>query len=309
MESNRLSTFIIYHEVKPSIPCPDGIMAAAIAALAHPDATLIGDSYKNEADYGDRPFVAGLPILEMGDRLIIVDFSYPAAWLHYWESLGIEITLIDHHAPKFPMLSGFAGAILDADECGATLTWRHFFPEEPQPEILRHVRRRDIGADGYYKSAENCRDSKAITAAMSYVRSGHKDPIKACQEWLEPDFDDEQLLLFGLDLLKEEEAIALAIACTANESELCGHTCGKVQTTKDTDRLTSQIGNAIALAHPEWEFAWIVASDGVGNSLRSANGFDVAAIASQMGGGGHRAAAGWSAKNRPSFFEGRSRSG
>jgi hypothetical protein len=26
--------------------------------------------------------------------------------------------------------------------------------------------------------------------------------------------------------------------------------------------------------------------DGVGNSLRSANGFDVAAIASQMGGGG-----------------------
>jgi oligoribonuclease NrnB/cAMP/cGMP phosphodiesterase (DHH superfamily) len=60
-----------------------------------------------------------------------------------------------------------------------------------------------------------------------------------------------------------------------------------------TDRLASQIGNAIALAHPEWQFAWIVSADGMGNSLRSSNGFDVSVVAQQMGGGGHKAATGF----------------
>jgi hypothetical protein len=179
--------YIIYHEGKKGTPCPDGIMAAAIAKMAIPDAVLVGDSYRHESEYGDRPFVDGLPIIEQGDRLVIVDFSYPAAWLRYWESLGCQVTVIDHHAPKFPQLEGFSGAILDADECGATLTWKHFFPNRAQPEILRHVRRRDIGADGYYKAPENCRNSKAITAAMSKHRSQLRsidEQIDSCQYWM-----------------------------------------------------------------------------------------------------------------------------
>jgi uncharacterized protein len=302
--------YIIYHEVKKGTACPDGIMAAAIAKMAIPDAVLVGDSYRHESEYGDRPYVDGLPIIEQGDRLVIVDFSYPSAWLHYWESLGCSLTVIDHHAPKFPQLEGFSGAILDADECGATLTWRHFFPDRPQPGILRHVRRRDIGADGYYAAPENCRDSKAITAAMSSIRGQKSDGILApsvakqieyCQYWISLPATGiksiEDLRATGEGILKREEKKVAKIAAQAFPAFLCDHLCGKVQTSPETDRLASQIGNAIALAHPEWQFAWIVSADGMGNSLRSSNGFDVSEVAQQMGGGGHRAAAGFQTKN------------
>lgn len=286
--------YIIYHEIKPGVACPDGIMAAAIVRLAYPDAILIGDSYRHESEYGDTPDVDGFRG-EMGDRLIVVDFSYPAAWLNRWEQAGIEVTLIDHHAPKFPMLQGFSGAILDADECGATLAWRHLFGDRPQPEILRHVRRRDIGADDYYKADENCRESKAITSAMGKIRSGKsvEDQIIACQYWLAEDGILDILETMGEFFLEEEDRIVAKVAAQAVPAELCGHICGKVQTSPEEDRLASQAGNAIARQHPEWAFAWIVSADGMGNSLRSANGFDVSAVAQQMGGGGHKAAAGF----------------
>lgn len=292
-----MKTAIIFHEVKPGVPCPDGVMAAAIANLKYPDAEVLGDSYRNDADYGNSPDVAGLNIGK-GDRLIIVDFSYPAQWLRWWNDQGVDVVVIDHHESKFPMLAGFAGAILDANECGATLAWKTFFPDVAMPEVLVHVRRRDIGADGYYKSPENCRDSKAITAAMSAFRAGKNLAlqISLCKNWLTYP-DPDWLLETGQHILDEEEKRVAAIAATAVESKLCGYRCGKVQTLPEDDRLASQIGNAIALAHPEWDFAWIVASDGIGNSLRSSNGFDVSQVASQMGGGGHKAASGFSLKS------------
>ena len=35
--------YIIYHQVKKGVDCPDGLMAASIAALACPKAELLGD--------------------------------------------------------------------------------------------------------------------------------------------------------------------------------------------------------------------------------------------------------------------------
>ena len=291
--------YIIYHQVKPGVDCPDGIMAAAIAvqhAIDHDQPyTLLGDCYKHNDDYGDRPH--GLPDFKEGDRLTIVDFSYPAAWLNHWESEGIQVTVIDHHAPKFPMLEGFSGAVLDANECGATLAWKHFYGDRPMPEILTHVRRRDIGADGYYKADENCRDSKAITEAIAHHRHEADNSIDLCRDWLglRPCSGGANLPLLqrqGDELLIEADRIINAAADRAEAANLRGHVCGRVVLEKDEDRHGSMIGNRIALKHPEWEFAWFVCSDG-SNGLRSSNGFDVSEIAAQMGGGGHKTAAGW----------------
>lgn len=291
-----MKTKIIYHESAPGVPCSDGIMAAAIALLKYPEAELIGDSYKNDEDYGDIPF--GLPSFKNGDKLVIVDFSYPTSWLRYWENNGVGITIIDHHANKFHLLSGFTNAILNKDECGATLTWQYFFPDKPLPPILYHVRRRDIGKDEYYQAEENCRDSKAITAAMEMTRRHHPNKqIQLLQMWLEWDsIHIEELKDIGDKVLEEEIPLIASIAKRAEQSELCGYIRGKIILSKDEEYLTSQIGNKIARDHPEWKFAWLVCSDG-GNSLRSSNGFDVSAIARMMGGDGHSAAAGFKEKS------------
>lgn len=112
-----MNTQIIYHEVKPGIDCPDGVMAAATVSLAYPDAVIVGDSYQDNDWYDEND-----PCAYVNCKLIIVDFSYPAHWLNHWENNGCRVTVIDHHAPKFPMLSGFSGAILDANECGGYAT-------------------------------------------------------------------------------------------------------------------------------------------------------------------------------------------
>lgn len=282
-----MTTYIIYHQVKPGIDCPDGICAAAISKLKHTDAELFPDSYKDNADYGDIPQATKYPFFE--DNLIIVDFSYPANWLKYWESVGCKVTVIDHHAPKFPMLSGFSGAILDANECGATLTWKHFFPDNPMPSVLTHVRRRDIGADGYYDGL--CRDSEAITEAIAKLRQDWKEQsVRGVQNLLKLD-NCTELLEIGNSLLDERDAIVNKACERAELVILEGHKVSFVKTTKTEDRFVSNIGNVLCRLHPDLPFAWVMSEDGK-SSLRSL-GFDVSKVANKLGGGGHARASGF----------------
>ena len=266
-------------------------MAAAIAKLAHPEAVLCPDHYNSGAD----PFPEALEYL---DQVIIVDFSYPAERLNLWEQWGVKVTLIDHHEPRFPELKSFSGAILDADECGATLTWRHFFPDKPMPPILAHVRNRDIGANGYYKAPGNCLDSKQITAALSLSRETEKanegDVIEYLQDWLKA--TDEELgplRELGERLQKREQKRAMTLAATKAPATLpTGEDCWKVvvKASRD-DRLVSQIGAAVCQEQGNPSVCWIVTTNGT-NSLRS-QGVDVAAIAKRLGGGGHPQSAGF----------------
>jgi hypothetical protein len=280
---------IIYHQVKQGVDCPDGIMSAAIAQLANPGFELIGDWYNSNGPMLPEP-------IGEGDELIIVDFSYAAETLLYWEELGAKITLIDHHAPKFPELEGFSGAILDSDECGATLTWKHFFPDKPVPEILEHVRRRDIGADGYYKAPDNCLDSKQITTALSKGRSVAPDKIAYLQDWLTASPEAiEGLRAYGEDLQAADAERADELAKGKVRDRLpdpVNIECWKIKISdpKD-DRLVSLVGAALCQRHGEGTISWIVDSSGE-NSLRS-HGVNIEPYAKALGGGGHPNAAGF----------------
>lgn len=195
-----MTTYIIYHcyQDKNSdklTDCPDGIIAASIAYMALDcNAILLGDYYRHASDYSEKPERDDYPF-EAGDKVIIVDFSYPKHWLEYWQALGVDLTIIDHHADKFPQLEGFSRAILDEKECGATLTFKHFYPEREFPEILKDVRRRDIGADGYYRG--ECPDSEAFNEALSLWRSSFSDKYELVKTLgnLIVDFSDKHKLM------------------------------------------------------------------------------------------------------------------
>lgn len=119
-----MTYYIIYHQYKPGSDCPDGLAASWIAAKALPEAKVIGWVYQTPAP----------DFLKSGDSVVCVDFSFPAAVLNQWYSQGIEVIIIDHHESALNNLSGLSDRILlnfDLSECGATLTWRHFFPNQP----------------------------------------------------------------------------------------------------------------------------------------------------------------------------------
>jgi hypothetical protein len=129
-------TLIIYHEVKPGTACPDGLAAAFCAARAYPDATLVG------CVYGDP-----MPPCQDGENVIIVDFSFPREYLEALADRGCKVTVLDHHKTAWENLANLSARVeakFELQECGATLTWKHFFPDEPVPEFLNYVRDRDL---------------------------------------------------------------------------------------------------------------------------------------------------------------------
>lgn len=88
---------ILYHQIKPDVykdgkrvraglDCPDGIAAAWVALRKYPTADLVGCTYQSD-----------LPIVNDGDLLIIVDFSFELEVLNQWRDRGCQIILIDHH--------------------------------------------------------------------------------------------------------------------------------------------------------------------------------------------------------------------
>lgn len=286
-----MKTLIIYHQVKPGVDCPDGIMAAAIASAAHPEASILGDSYQDNDWY-----MASDPPEYRDMKIIIVDFSYPATWLNHWESSGCKVTVIDHHEPKFPMLSGFSGAILDANECGATLTWKTFFPYMSMPEILKHVRRRDIGVDGYYEG--KTRDSEAINEALASRRHQSQGAIAMLKHILAGPDPCATLLAEGEEMLVERDRL-IARACErCRLVDLDGHVVPYLEVRKGEERHVSNIGNYMCrVLYPDSPFAWVKTEDG-NSSLRS-TGFDVSAIAEKFGGGGHQKASGFNREVNP----------
>lgn len=288
--------YITYHKSSETTDCPDGIMSAAVVALAaRKDFELMGDVYRNSKDYEPMPDFEKYPFTE-GDEVIIVDFSYPATWLSHWVATGVKLTVIDHHEAKFPMLSGFANAILDASECGATLTWKHYFSGYPLPELLIHVRRRDIGKDGYYKGL--CRDSEAINEGLGHWRKSFsgskKEMVLAIGDILT--LNDPQLIDYfqriGEPLLEMRDRTVAEVVRRALVRELLGYSVPFVSLSKTESRYVSIVGNELAKTYSDRPFAWVETDDGR-NHLRSCNGFDVRPIAEHFGGGGHAPAAGF----------------
>lgn len=293
---------IIYHQARPGILCPDGAMAAAIAHLHYENHTVphqfMGDRYRHADDY---PALPDFDLPEGTDEITIVDFSYPRAWLEHWRSLGLTVTVIDHHEPKFKLIGDFAGAVLDAGECGATLAWRHFFPESDPPELLLHVKRRDIGADGYYE--DKCPESEAINEGLGKVRHqvwsamGDQVFVSLAETLLTPDLIPV-MQKSGEQLIEQRDQIVAAACDRATLKTLGGHEVPYLELGSDEARYVSQIGNALCKVFPTHPFSWCVTPDG-GSSLRSArnlSNFDVSEVAAQFGGGGHRNAAGFRPK-------------
>ena len=124
---------IIYHQIKSGTPCADGIAAAWVASKKYPDADVIGASFNSD-----------LPDVNDYDSLVIVDFSFPLTTLQTWESQGKKVFVIDHHKTAMADLSQFTNALFNMDESGASLTWLHYFPDQPIPAFIQYVKDRDL---------------------------------------------------------------------------------------------------------------------------------------------------------------------
>ncbi|NET68377.1 MAG: hypothetical protein F6K63_29865 [Moorea sp. SIO1G6] len=309
--------YIVFHCIKKTgdelIHCPDGIAAASVvfAALKKCDILdeniqILGDVHRSSNEYEPIPPFDIYPFVK-DDGVCIIDFSYPASWMRYWIDEGVDLTIIDHHADKFNELSQFSQAILDQTECGATLAWKEFFPNTPIPHILKDVKRRDIGFDGYYEGL--IPQSEAFNEGLASWRNAFGstwDLVAAYSSLIircavKPAFEDgvyAALLPLGVKKMEYRDKI-VDEACSRYSFK--GISDGEksylvpyVFLNEAEARYVSVIGNALAKRYAKTSFAWCETNNG--HNLRSTKDsqVDIVQLAKYHGGGGHPRAAGFS---------------
>lgn len=283
------STFVLYH----GGGCADGFAAAWAASLSlgrGPDVVYVPMNYN--AGYP--------PEIEGGvSRIFILDFSFPRETMLKIAWLADQVVCLDHHASAQQALEGLDGSVagltvtFDMGKSGAMLAWEHFHPGEPAPTLIRYVQDRDLWT-------WRLPDSKEFSAALSVEprEFGRWDLLDATLryeiEWIE-------FIGRGKAILAAQDSYVATLMSRARIADVAGHRVPVV----NAPMFQSEVGDALCAAHPDRPFAAmfsVLVPDRAGEpetrvySLRSRNGFDVSAVAKAMGGGGHRAAAGFTVK-------------
>mgnify|MGYP000576390320 CR=1 FL=1 len=268
---------VLFHakSVKPFRPCMDGLFAAWAAQLRFPQAKLI------PACYGTPPILK----LKKGDRIFLLDLTYPAPILESWADTGADVVVLDHHKQAMQDLQYLGDRvykIFDMNRSGAVIAWEFFHPEIEAPKLFHYVQDRDLwtkqlpGCDLVSLGLGEKLDDLAVEQAIALL----------------PSLKVDELMMLGATANEEvKAAIAYAVA---HHSTRC--VIGNVVPffkcrTPRQNQAYSDIGHALCQANPKAPFA--VVQTGGGWALRSENDrADVSAISKMMGGGGHRNASG-----------------
>lgn len=253
-------THVIYHG-----GCADGF-GSALGAWKElgDDVEYIGASY-------DKP----PPELPKDARVAILDFSYPRETLLELNEKVEDLVVLDHHKSAAEALKGLDFAVFDMKRAGAGLSWHYFHPDKPLPALMAYLEDRDLWNNELPKTRE-------VTMAL------RKHP-QEFEGWNK--LSVEQLKKEGVPLVEALKAEVEKACETAHTVELDGMEVPAVH----HRRYASDIGHRLLQKHPDAPFA-AVYSDYKGRrkwELRSRGDFDVSSVCVKFGGGGHKAAGGF----------------
>ncbi len=261
--------------------CPDGFGAAWAAWRAWgPDARYVPRGHEDRID----------PSSVDGDLVVFVDIAPHNEELRELGEVAAQIVVLDHHVSardRFASDPGVENVLLggghrvhfDLAHSGAILAWQHFHPGEPAPPLLRYVEDQDLWN---WKLP----DSEAVNAAIASY------PLEF------PVWDElalrpaESLAAEGEPIVRANRIEVERALQTARPIALAGKRAEAV----NAQRCRSTIGHELAKRAafgPSWGVVYRVTGQHVDVSVYSIGELDVARIAEEYGGGGHRNAAGF----------------
>ena len=260
--------YVLYHA-----SCFDGSGAAyaAWAALGDEGTTYL------PVQYGQEP-----PEMESGSNVYIVDFSYPKDVLTALLGASQKLVVLDHHKTAKEALEGFPGALFDMNKSGAVLAWEYFHPGQQPPVLLEHIQDRDLWR---WKIPGTREATAALWLHKDFREFGELDLTTLYNEGgVKTQFDDMEL----------DSALKKTIVTRYGR-----YTCAFLNTTV----LVSEIGSHLCNELPvDFSLSYFVEKSGdIAFGFRSVGDFDVSAMAKELGGGGHKNAAGARVKSAQGF--------
>ncbi|WOF82133.1 DHHA1 domain-containing protein (plasmid) [Pseudomonas sp. FeN3W] len=259
-------TTILYHA-----NCFDGTFSAAVAKEHFGDsATYVPVSYdKPLTDFSNQ-------------RLFFLDVVYKEKDMQLLLGKGNEIHVIDHHRDNVKPIAHLPLASLryDANESGASLTFKHLNPGKELPLAIAHARDYDLWRF-------------ELTGTRHFVANQATPPLEvdSYRELLRLEGRDyEQFVEAGKGILAYKNKLVEEISASAINIKLKGIEGWMVNGPAE---LRSEIGNYLSIKHKAaFALIWSERSDGkIKVSLRSSEGDAPLQIAKALGGGGHDRAA------------------
>ncbi len=199
-----------------------------------------------------------------------------------------NVVVLDHHQDAESFAKMADSYVFDNDRSGATIAWSYFHPKKRTPVLLEYVQDLDTWQHHLPHTFE----------ASAYIDIFEFD--FSIWNKLAKDFDDKKIRLEifekGASLLEYENKKIRDLV--DKNAELVSFLNYKVLAVNSPTWI-SRIGNLLCKKRPPFSITWCKRGNLVGVSLRSEkNGkFDVSAIARKFGGGGHKAAAGFTLKS------------
>ena len=125
----ELPPVIVFHR-----NCLDGRASAAI----------IRRKEKNKGIYQGLQYGNKLRHSVLGRRVYILDFALDEEEMRRIKQEASEVRWYDHHLSNVEMHERLGWGTLDLTECGASLTWKMEYPDEPMPEVIKYVKDKDL---------------------------------------------------------------------------------------------------------------------------------------------------------------------
>lgn len=270
MNDQLKDTVIIYHA-----QCYDGFGSAYAA----------WKKFGDEASYLPSKMPAPVPDGVVNKRLYIIDYSYDQDTLAELEKQNQSVVVIDHHQSARAAVTAFPQNIFDESHSAAVLAWQYFHPTVPVPEILRYVEDHDIWKLSLPEHRE-------FNAALHQVPMTFAAWDELSQNLSDPVFRRE-FITTGAIISKFEDSLVDELF---EYRELVSFAGMEVYALNVSRIYRSVLGNQLAELNeqegrPPLGIVYYRNQGGVNISLRSKGEVDVAAMAEQYGGGGHKHAA------------------
>lgn len=261
-------THVLFHK-----NCSDGTGAKFAAWKKFRDKALY-----TPVQYGD-----GLPHIEDGSDVYILDFSYSREVLEALRLRSKSILVLDHHKTAQEALEGLPYAQFDMNRSGAVLAWQHFHPDTPIPDLLLDIQDRDLWR--WERST-----SRDLTAALPltknsmpawdnlatdqeyYLSTVERGKTKSLFDSLAVESALKTVHPFQLEAFGRVYQVGLVNA-TSLGSDIGNHLCTDLSFDIGMPYFISDMGKLVL-------------------SFRSVGDLDTTVISKALGGGGHKNASG-----------------
>ena len=217
-----------------------------------------------------------------GKSVYLVDFSYKRDVLLQMARSAQEIIILDHHFTAqrdLVDLPSNVRTVFDMERSGAMITWDFFYPDRLCPKLIDHVQDRDLGKF----ELMGTREIQANVFSYEYTFENWDMLVRS---------NPLDLMLEGRAIeRKHHKDVAELVQAFKRRILIGGH---EVWVANIPYTLTSDAGHLMSSGNEAFAACYWDTPTGRVFSLRSnPDGMNVAEVAEQYGGGGHKHAAGF----------------